>query len=140
MVNIEERLPSAPDYNRLRAAVGWGTYSEDIIERALTASLYGVCAVSGDEVVGMARVIGDSGLVYYLQDVIVLPEYQRQGIGTKMMDHLMDYIHSNTSHNSIVGLMAAKGSETFYQGYGFTPRPNERLGCGMTMFIKSKSR
>jgi GNAT superfamily N-acetyltransferase len=140
MVNIEERLPSASDYNRLRAAVGWGTYSEDIIEHALPVSLFCVCAVSSDEVVGMARVIGDGGLVYYLQDVIVLPEYQRQGIGTKMMDILMDYVLANASYNSILGLMAAKGSETFYQGYGFTPRPNERLGCGMTMFIKSKSR
>ncbi|MDO8673420.1 MAG: GNAT family N-acetyltransferase [Dehalococcoidia bacterium] len=34
----------------------------------------------------MARVIGDGGLFYYIQDVIFIPEYQRQGIGTQLMD------------------------------------------------------
>lgn len=38
------------------------------------------------ELLGMARVIGDGGLFYYIQDVIFIPEYQRQGIGTQLMD------------------------------------------------------
>ena len=72
--------------------------------------------------------------MYYIQDVIVLPEYQRQGIGRQMMARVMDYIRTHASHNSIIGLMAAHGKETFYESYGFTRRPNERFGAGMTMF------
>jgi GNAT superfamily N-acetyltransferase len=131
---IFEQLPTAVQYNQLRAAVGWGVYAEDVIEQALPNSLYCLCAFVDGELVGMARVIGDGGMVYYIQDVIVLPAYPRQGIGTQMMDRVMGYIRTHASHNTIVGLMAAYGKEPFYERYGFTRRPTERFGAGMTMF------
>lgn len=131
---IVEQLPGAQDYNRLREAVGWGVYEEAVIVRSLPNTLYCVCARVGGQVVGMARIIGDGGLVYYIQDVIVLPAYQRQGIGTQMMDRLMAYIGAHASHNTIVGLMAAKDKEPFYEKYGFVRRPNERMGAGMIIF------
>ncbi len=135
--SIVEQLPSAADYNRLRDLVGWGTYREDVIVRSLPHSLYCVCAVADGEVVGMARVIGDGGMVYYIQDVIVIPAYQRRGIGTQLMDRVMTYIRAHASHNTIVGLMAARGKEAFYTRYGFTVRPTEQLGSGMTLFWPS---
>ena len=51
-----------------------------------------------------------------------------------MMDRVMDYIRTHASHNTIIGLMAAYGKEPFYEKYGFTRRPTERFGAGMTMF------
>ncbi|MBN1313371.1 MAG: GNAT family N-acetyltransferase [Anaerolineae bacterium] len=136
MVEFEllEALPSPEEYADLVQAVGWGTRKPDVVEKALPNSLYGVCAYVGSEIVGMARIIGDDGLVYYVQDVVVRPEYQGQGIGTAMMDKIMAYIQAHASENSVIGLMAAKGKEGLYQRYGFTRRPNDRLGCGMTMF------
>ncbi len=131
---ITEKLPSLAQYNQLRQAVGWGIYEEPVIEQSLPNSLYCLCAYCNEQVIGMARVIGDGGMVYYIQDVIVLPEYQRQGIGTQLMDRIMGYIEAHASHNSIVGLMAAVGKESFYEKYGFTKRPNDHLGCGMTIF------
>ena len=82
---IVEMLPSAQDYNRLRVAVGWKPYREAVIEDSLPNSLYCLCALIDGQTVGMARIIGDDGMVYYIQDVIVLREYQRRGIGTHMM-------------------------------------------------------
>ena len=134
---LAETLPSAADYNRLRQAVGWGGYAQSEIEASLPRSLYGVCAYLDGNMVGMARVIGDGGLVFYIQDVIVLPDHQRQGIGRMMMDQVMDYIRRHAHPNSVIGLMAAKGKEPFYEAYGFTPRPNDRLGCGMTLFWRA---
>lgn len=131
---IVERLPSAAQYNQLRQAVGWGVYAEAVIERALPNTLYSLCAFVDDQLVGMARVIGDGGLVYYVQDVIVLPAYHGQGIGARMMDRVMDYIRVHASHNTIIGLMAACGKEPFYEKYGFIRRPTDRLGAGMTIF------
>lgn len=84
----------------------------------------------------MARIIGDAGLVYYIQDVIVVPECQRQGIGAQMMDRVMEYIREHASQNTTVGLMSAKGKEAFYEKYGFKARPTEKLGAGMTIFWK----
>jgi GNAT superfamily N-acetyltransferase len=136
---IVEQLPSAAQYNRLRQAVGWGVYEEDVIERALHGTLYGVCAFVDGQLVGTARVIGDGGMVYYIQDVIVLPAYQGQGIGTQMMDRVMDYLRAHASHNTIIGLMAACGKEPFYEKYGFTRRPTDRLGAGMTIFWRKNA-
>ena len=84
--------------------------------------------------IGMARVIGDAGLVFYVQDVIVLPEYQHQGIGTQLMDAVMKFIRSHAHHNTIIGLMAARDKEPFYEKYGFIARPTENFGAGMTQF------
>ena len=134
--DVVEKLPSAEEYNQLRALVGWGVYERDVIVESLPHSLYCVCAFVGTEIVGMARIIGDGGLVYYIQDVIVKPDYQRQGIGTRMMDKVMAYLHAHARNNSIIGLMSAKGKEQFYERYGFVRRPNDRLGCGMIIFWK----
>jgi GNAT superfamily N-acetyltransferase len=131
---IIEKLPSAEEYNHLRQLVGWSVYDPEVIVSALPQTLYCVCALMNEDIIGMARVIGDGGLVYYIQDVIVHPDYQRQGIGAKMMDRVMVYIGGHASQNSIVGLMSAYGKESFYEKYGFTRRPTERLGCGMTLF------
>lgn len=136
-LTIVEQLPTAGEYNRLRAAVGWRTYDEATAGRHLPASLYGVCARRGGETVGMARVVGDGGLVFYIQDVIVVPEWQRRDIGTQLMDRVMEYIRQNAFEQSYVGLMSAKGKEPFYEKYGFIARPTELLGAGMTIFWKT---
>ena len=112
---VIEKLLTATEYNHLRASVGWGTYDCKVIESALPNSLFCVCAVLDAQVVGMARVIGDGGMVYYVQDVIVLPEHQRNGIGTRMMDAVVSYLRLYVSPSSVIGLMAAKGKEPFYQ-------------------------
>jgi len=93
--------------------------------------------VSDGEIIGMARIIGDGGIAYYIQDVIIKPEYQRQGIGKQLMDKVMDYIRAHANNNSVIGLMSAKGKEAFYTRYGFMIRPDDRLGNGMTMWWKN---
>ena len=107
--SIVEMLPSAADYNRLRKAVGWGTYREELITHSLPESLFCICALVDDKVIAMARILGDAGMVYYVQDVIVLPEYQNRGIGAQLMDAVMDYLGAHAQHNTIIGLMS--GSE-----------------------------
>jgi GNAT superfamily N-acetyltransferase len=134
-----EQLPSAEDYNRLRASVGWKTHNLAVVTAALPNSLYGVCAYIGEDLVGMARVIGDGGLAFYIQDVVVLPEYQGQGVGTQLMNAVMGYIRAHAVENSVVGLMSALGKEAFYTRYGFKTRPSQHLGAGMTIFWKMDS-
>lgn len=131
---ILEKIPNAEEYNQLRKSVGWGTYEFNVIDKALPNSLYSICAFVNDEIVGMARIIGDGGLVYYLQDMMIKPEYQRQGLGKKLMNKIMEYVRTHASHNSVIGLMSSKGKEQFYEKYGFVNRPTENLGGGMTIF------
>ena len=131
---IIEKLPSPEEFIQLRQLVRWGIPGRDVIVKALPNSLYCICAVADAEIIGMARIIGDGGLAYYIQDVIIKPEYQRQGIGTALMNKIMEYIRVHAKNNTVIGLMAAKGKEPFYERYGFTVRPNDNLGSGMTIF------
>jgi len=130
-VKVIERIPSVEEFISLRTAVGWGSPEVVAMEKGLKNSLFMVCAEFEGEIIGCGRVIGDSGFVYYLQDIIVLPKHQRQGIGAKIMDSIMEYLNKHCVEKAIIGLMAAKGKESFYKKYGFIERPNDCLGAGM---------
>jgi GNAT superfamily N-acetyltransferase len=133
-IEIMAMLPPVADYNRLRRSVGWGDYPAEEAAAALGRSLYAGCACLRGEVVGMARVVGDGGLAFYVQDVVVDPAQQRRGIGGRLMAQVMAYVAAHALPGAVVGLMAAKGKEPFYERYGFAARPSERYGCGMTQF------
>lgn len=132
--HLIERKPTAIELVALRQCVGWGASDIESFSKGLDNSLYGVCAFDGDEIIGTARVVGDGATVFYVQDVIVKPNYQRMGIGRAMMEKVMHYIGQNACAGAVVGLMSAKGKEDFYKGFGFWERPNENYGAGMMQF------
>ncbi|MBN1438542.1 MAG: GNAT family N-acetyltransferase [Anaerolineales bacterium] len=136
-ITLSEESPSPAEYAALRALVGWRNPDPAAIAPSLRNSLYCVCARSQGRMIGMARIIGDGGLTFYIQDVIVAPDRQGEGIGARLMERAMEYIRRTAAHNAVVGLMAAKGKEEFYERYGFTRRPNGELGAGMTIFWRN---
>ena len=58
----------------------------------------------------------------------MLPQYQGNGIGKRIMDDVITYIEENVASGSFVGLMAAKGVSGFYGKYGFRERPSDGPG------------
>jgi GNAT superfamily N-acetyltransferase len=126
--------PDPADYNRLRRDAGWPEMDPTTAAASLPRSCFAVCAHDGDRVVGMGRVVGDGGLCFYVQDVIVLREYQGRGIGAALMDRLMAHIAAHAVASTYLGLMSAVGKEAFYRRWGFISRPTGALGCGMTRF------
>ncbi len=38
------------------------------------------------ELIGMGRLVGDVAMYWYLQEIVVLPEYQRHGIGAQLIE------------------------------------------------------
>lgn len=128
---------SVENYNMLRKSVGWNQISYKRAQAGLNNSSFIIVANVNNVPIGMARVVSDGGYVVIVVDVIVLPEYQGKGIGTEMMKKVMEHIKDSISDGEgvFVNLMAAKGRETFYKQYGFTERPNEKLGAGMTQWI-----
>lgn len=71
----------------LYKSVGWVNYVEhpDKLEEGYKNSLCVLAAYNGEEVVGILRAVGDGATIVFIQDIIVLPEYQRMGIGTKLI-------------------------------------------------------
>jgi GNAT superfamily N-acetyltransferase len=129
----------AEDYDALRTAVGWSSYEKAQIEEGLAKSLFIIVGYHQEKAIAMGRVIGDGMLAFYIQDVIVLPEFQGNGIGTQIMKRIMEYIDSRSVNSSSIGLMAATGKDAFYEGFGFVRRPNEKMGSGMSLWVKKDS-
>ena len=95
MIKItKETSVSLDDVLHLYQAVGWTNYTNQsqMLSQALTHSLATYLARDGEEVVGLVRLIGDGFSSVFVQDLIVLPSYQRQGIGSTLMKQaLADY-------------------------------------------------
>jgi len=131
---LVERPPAVEEYQALRCAVGWGEADMNAARISLQNSLYWVCVLKDQQVIGCGRVIGDGALCFYVQDIIVLPQYQGRGLGRRIMDKVMEYLRANAHRGGFVGLMAAKGAEGFYLKYGFMTRPTKDYGPGMILF------
>lgn len=128
---LVERLPSVKEYLDLRRAAGWHALPAEAIQAGLEHSLYCLCLVAGERVVGCGRVVGDGGLYYYVQDLLVHPDRQGRGHGRAIMDGLMAYVRAQAPAGAFVGLMAAPGLDRFYAGYGFQRLPAEAPGMGL---------
>ena len=95
MITIKKQeIVKLEDVLHLYQAVGWTNYTHQpqMLERALSHSLVIYLALDGDAVVGLIRLVGDGFSSVFVQDLIVLPSYQRQGIGSSLMkEALEDY-------------------------------------------------
>ena len=130
------------EYLCLRSAVDWAGLSPGQARRGLQNASYVVVARDGDRAVGMARVLFDFGYTAYIHDVIVLPGYQRKGIGTELMSNILGWLRDNSNPDEYMQyvIVAAKGKEPFYERFGFVSRPTDDLGPGMTLRPNERSR
>ncbi|HEX1193595.1 TPA: GNAT family N-acetyltransferase [Streptococcus pneumoniae] len=88
MITIrKQEIVKFEDVLHLYQDVGWTNYTHqtEMLEQALSHSLVIYLALDGDAVVGLIRLVGDGFSSVFVQDLIVLPSYQRQGIGSSLM-------------------------------------------------------
>lgn len=78
----------------LYRSVGWEAPGLDQIKTALDHSTAAFCVFDGDVVVGMARLLGDGGMSFYIKDLAVRPEYQGRGVGKMLIAAIDGYILS----------------------------------------------
>ena len=93
MIKItKERSVSIDDVLHLYQAVGWTNYTNQpqMLEQALPHSLATYLARDGEKIVGLVRLVGDGFSSVFVQDLIVLPSYQRQGIGSSLMKEALE--------------------------------------------------
>ena len=132
-------LPTPSDFTLLRNMVGWGKVTDDQAVATLKHSLSGACLYKADELIGMARVVGDGVFNVYIQDVIVKPYCQKQGLGRMMLKALIAHMAHTLPPSCTVGLMAAAGQDGFYTAFGFKTRPRNGFGAGMSAQLKDLS-
>lgn len=104
----------------LYKSVGWSAYysQPEVLNRAFENSLCVFAAYDEDALVGLIRCVGDGQTIVFIQDILVRPEYQRQGIGRQLIAEVLEkYAHVRQLH-----LLTDDTEQTvgFYKGVGFT--------------------
>lgn len=116
---------SAVAFTAFAAKVWPGNYDIDKTQAALSKTL-NITAYNGELLVGCLRILSDGCYFGTITELLVLPEYQRRGIGSKLLQLAME----NTPTTLYFG--AQPGVEAFY----------EKNGCqkGLQSYIIKKSR
>ncbi len=140
MITIKKNIITIEDYLQIRAHVGWLKLETSQAKKALENSLFTVGAYDEERLAGMGRLVGDGAVICYVQDLIVSPEYQHMGVGSKILDTLVEYVESlrRDGTQMMLCLMCAKGRESFYREHGFLARPTEELGPGMIQYLRDR--
>ena len=60
------------------------------LRRGYEHSLSVLAAYENDELLGIIRTVGDGATIVFIQDVLVSPERQRQGIGSALVRAILD--------------------------------------------------
>ncbi|MFS9077875.1 GNAT family N-acetyltransferase [Streptococcus infantis] len=120
MITIKKQeIVKLEDVLHLYQAVGWTNYTHQpqMLEQALSHSLATYLARDGEKIVGLVRLVGDGFSSVFVQDLIVLPSYQRQGIGSSMMkEALADY---KSAYQVQLATEQTEKTLGFYSSLGF---------------------
>ena len=115
----EYRKYNEEEILNLYRSVGWVNYvnEPEMLRNAYANSLKIFGAYEGEKLLGIIRVVGDGHSIVYIQDIIVLSEYQRHGIGTALLQRVLD-----TYENVYQKILLTDNTERtiqFYKSLGF---------------------
>lgn len=104
----------------LYTSVGWTNYTDNptMLKNAYLNSLNIYGAYVDDKLVGIIRAVGDGFSVLFIQDLLVHPDFQRNGIGTLLLKRMLkEYENVYQMH-----LITEDSEKTisFYKSLGFT--------------------
>ena len=138
LIDYRENTLTPQEYLQMERLVLEEMTTEEQAKRAISRQLYSVSAYEEENLVGIARLVGDGAIYWYVQDVWVLPAYQRKGIGSAMVRMLIGHVKQSSLPGTNVSLclMCAKGKEGFYEKLGFAQRPHAWEGAGMEMELE----
>ena len=129
-VTLEEVMP-------LYEAVGWTNYTQkpEMLEAAYKNSLHIIGAFNDEEkLVGVLRAVGDGASILFIQDILVTPEYQHEGIGTKLLQLTLE------KYKNVYQIQLATDDSTktvsFYESNGFTSLTS--LNCVSFIYTGNK--
>ena len=92
MVIKEFKEYNKDEIQRLYTAVGWSAYTENMsaLEQGYKNSLLVLGAYENGELLGIIRAVGDGFTIVFIQDILVFPEKQRQGVGSALLKAVLD--------------------------------------------------
>ncbi len=106
------------------------------IDKALNNTMYMVKVTVDSKLAGIGRIVGDFSIVCMLSDICVKPEFQGNGIGSKIVNELRRMVEDSVKlgEKMQIELTPTAGNEEFYKRVGFKYKPN--VITGMYLWIK----
>ncbi|MCK5125715.1 MAG: GNAT family N-acetyltransferase [candidate division Zixibacteria bacterium] len=127
---------SKDDILRLYNSVNWTTYTkepENLI-KAIKNSTYVIICIENDKLIGLVRSLSDDSAIHYLQDILVDPEFQHQGIGRELLNRCLKRFEHVRSHVLLTD--DDEKQKLFYESVGYTsikPLKKTILNCYVRM-------
>ena len=80
----------------LYESVGWTAYTDhpEVLRKGFENSMLTLAAYEDNQLRGIIRAVGDGHTIVFVQDILVFPEHQRKGIGSALLQAILDrYSH-----------------------------------------------
>ena len=126
-MTIKEYVYNEDEVFRLYSEVGWVAYTNDMaaLREGYKNSLLVLAAYDNDELLGLIRVVGDGATIIFIQDILVFPSVQRQGVGSALLRAVLEK-YSNVRQIELLTDNTEK-TKAFYNAMGF--REFSEIGC-----------
>ncbi len=97
----------------------WYEYLKEIdrLFEGIKRSTDCIGAYDEETLVGLIRTVSDQQTICYIQDILILDDYKRQGIGTKLMSIILDKYSDVRQINLMTGMKEYQ--KAFYERLGF---------------------
>jgi len=121
------------DLRPLYESVGWSSYTNELpdLSALITNSHLVISAWNNKQLIGLIRTVGDGVSIQYVQDILVLPTYQNQGIGSNLFQQVLE--HSKNIRQFVLMTDASVENQAtikFYEKHGLRRFEDTQI-CGL---------
>jgi GNAT superfamily N-acetyltransferase len=113
--------------SEMYSIVGWnkdGSRTVPALQKMLEKTSHYVTAFEGSRLIGFGRVISDDIFLFQLSDVMVRPEFRKQGIGLQILKQLLDALPPNAN---TIRMIDGFINSSVWEKLGYHTVPAERV-------------
>ncbi len=133
-VSIVGRQLTIQECRTLLVGVNWMFKdTQDSLQKTVTDPVFTAIAEFKGQCIGAASILGHQSGHYLIYNVMVLPDYQSQGVGKQLMSALNDWLAENGIPGAMVKLFTGLDRQAFYQQFGFTGSESGLVGMSKTL-------
>lgn len=118
-ITVVQRKPTVEEFESVVASVGFRAHDKAAVEIALRNTIFSVCAMEEQYLVGLGRLVGDGAISFLFTNIMVRPSHQRRGIGSLIEEALCSCVEALPYKNIVVEVVPLPGSASFYERFSF---------------------